>query len=802
MTFDPARAPEGAALLPPAESKRLAALRATGLLDGGADPPFDRVATLVARSVGAPMAFVSLVEPHRHVVKAGEGGPAPLAPGAEVPTSHSLCAHVVRTAAPLVLADARADAAFSDHPAVAELGVGSYLGVPLRAPTGEVLGAVCAVGTEPRPWSAGDEATLTELSAVLTETLVARATARRLDAERREHDATRALTDGYLDALGDVFLAADAGGRVVRWNRRACEVTGCGGAALSGRALADCFDAGDRDRLGRFVAEVAAGRPARTEASLVTADGVRVPYELSGTPVGVPEVVVCVVGRDVADRHEADRALRASEARFRSFVEATAEVVWLSHPDGSAALLSGGWSSFTGQAVGEGEAWGWVEAVHPDDVGGLLAGWERHLADGAPYAAAYRLRRHDGAYRWFEGLVVPVADAEGGVVEWIGTARDVEAQRAAERELAASEERLTLALEAARMGTWDHDLRTGTWTLSGRALALYGLPPESDPDVGAVLRLVVEDDRERFLSAVADTTAGGGHSAAEFRVRHPGGRVRWLRSEGRATPDEAGVPARVTGVVSDVTARKRRERELVRAREEAEEAARLKSALLANMSHEIRTPLTAVIGYAQVLRDEVGPGQADLVEPIERGGHRLLATLDAVLDLSQIESGQRRVTLGPVDAAAVAAHVAERFRSEATERGLSLALDAGRPAPALADPAALDRVLTHLVSNAVKFTERGGVTVRVAAGDREVCVDVADTGVGMDPAFVPHAFDAFRQESTGEDRRFEGAGLGLSVVRELARLLGARVGVETARGEGTTVRVALRVALRPAPPGT
>lgn len=221
-------------------------------------------------------------------------------------------------------------------------------------------------------------------------------------------------------------------------------------------------------------------------------------------------------------------------------------------------------------------------------------------------------------------------------------------------------------------------------------------------------------------------------------------------------------------------------------------ADKLKDDLLANTSHELRTPLTAVLGFSEILLDDVQGDQRDLAEGILRGGQRLLATVDGLLDMFKLQSGTLETFPQPLDATAVARAGVLALAPLAAARGLVLhVLPADLPLPATMDRGVLDRILTHLIGNAIKFTDEGEVTVLVDGTDREVVVTVRDTGVGIPADMTERVFEPFEQASTGFGRSHEGTGLGLAIVRRLVDLSGGTIAVESRVGEGTTVRVAL-----------
>ena len=263
--------------------------------------------------------------------------------------------------------------------------------------------------------------------------------------------------------------------------------------------------------------------------------------------------------------------------------------------------------------------------------------------------------------------------------------------------------------------------------------------------------------------------------------------------------DEDGQETAHLLTIKDITDHKRREAELQRAKEDAEEMSRLKSAFLANMSHEIRTPLTAILGSVDIIENEdletaAGRRQVQrFVRLIQRGGERLLQTLNAVLDLSHLEAGVAHLTPGRVDVIATTRGVVEQYRPDARSAGIALSLQApDAPLPATLDASALHRILANVLDNALKFSPSGGtVTVRVTDATDAVRVEIADTGIGIDPAFLDRIFEPFEQESTGLRRSHEGVGIGLAVTQHLVRLMNGTIAVDSTPGEGTTVTVHL-----------
>ncbi len=253
-------------------------------------------------------------------------------------------------------------------------------------------------------------------------------------------------------------------------------------------------------------------------------------------------------------------------------------------------------------------------------------------------------------------------------------------------------------------------------------------------------------------------------------------------------------------LLADITARKRREEQLRAAKEQAEAASRMKSALLTNMGHELRTPLTSMIGFAETIADEAaGPTSglvADFAQSIAESGERLVNTLDGLLTLSKLEAGEMELPLEAVDARVALQQVADEVRARAAEAEVALTVEpAPEPIRVRASAEGIQIVLRNLVSNAIKYTEAGGtVTLRTRVADADddsVVLEVEDTGIGMDPEMVPTLFEPFRQASEGLRREYEGTGVGLAVVQRVIDQIGGAVTVETERGVGSCFAVRL-----------
>jgi PAS domain S-box-containing protein len=278
-------------------------------------------------------------------------------------------------------------------------------------------------------------------------------------------------------------------------------------------------------------------------------------YQPIRNPKG--EVVgIFVEGADVTDRMVAQNALRQSEAQFRAFAESMPNHVWTAGPDGLLTWFNPQVYTFSGAEVGTFDGMAWAAIVHPDDLELAARRWEEAIVSGVFYETEFRLRRHDGVYRWHIARAVPIRAMDGEVVQWIGTNTDIHDQKAAAQRLADSERRLKLSQNAAGISALELDIASGTVIGSDGFWDLWGLTPRESVHISVLEEIVLAEDRAIRSNS---TTRGNGTATpeVEYRIRRPDtGEVRWVSRNVDFVRDEAGRPAKMFGVMQDITARK------------------------------------------------------------------------------------------------------------------------------------------------------------------------------------------------------------------------------------------------------
>ncbi len=339
-------------------------------------------------------------------------------------------------------------------------------------------------------------------------------------------------------------------------------------------------------------------------------------------------------------------------------------------------------------------------------------------------------------------------------------------------------------------GTWGHHF------VSEHAEDVLGISSVPDGFLKRIGRRIPASHRQRILRSIRRAVANRETWRVEFPFETPSGERIWLL--GTATLQERGGKVVYNGFLLDITERKHAEQALRASKEEAEKTSQVKTAMLANMSHEVRTPLTSILGFSELLESNLEGHLQKFAQRTHESSHRLLETLESVLQLSKLEAGATRLSREEVELRSVVEDTVGLLEPRAGEK--SIVVDVRGPEePVVGDwnENAIGRISRNLIENAIKFTPAGG-RVEVGGGGvgwgveeegDDALLWVEDTGIGIEESHIPEIFQAFRQESEGIRKEYQGSGLGLSIVDHLVKEFGGTIEVSTEKGEGTCFRV-------------
>ena len=430
-----------------------------------------------------------------------------------------------------------------------------------------------------------------------------------------------------------------------------------------------------------------------------------------------------------------------------------------------------------------------TKVIYPDDQD-IFYRYSRQLITAtAPLSCELRLLKKDAATFWarVEGVTIIEADAAPVYrIVFSDVSRFIQTERALQLK--------NLVFDASIAANSIADINGIITEVNSSFLRIWGYP-DRDEVVGKPIHFFFNDPAD--VLSIIEILNSSGNWVGDFSAQRRDGSTFFAHGLATDVRDENNVMIGYQASVLDISARHLADKELRQAKEAADLANQAKSRFLATISHEIRTPLGAIIGLGQLaLRTDLTPRQRDYLTKIDASTHLLLALINDILDEAKISSG--KLTLEQVDFPL--RKLLERIKSvmhvRAREKGLELNLEVDRKAPELlvGDPLRLEQVLTNLLTNALKFTRAGAITLTVSAVEVEesprqvvLCFSVKDTGIGMTPEQIANLFQPFTQGETSTARRYGGSGLGLNICKHLVELMGGSIGVEAAPGVGSTI---------------
>ncbi len=491
------------------------------------------------------------------------------------------------------------------------------------------------------------------------------AVARDITERKRAEAHYRDLYENAPDMMAVVDLVS---GNILECNQTLADVIGRSKEEITGRSFLELYAPESIEAAQQTSSTfVETGQIIRQERTLCRADGSTIEVLLQATPMRDETGKIVAsrsTWRDVTKQKEAERALAAQEALYRTLIEAAPQIIWVADADGQIALLNKAWHDFSGRTAEESLGTRWAEALHPEDLPDVLAKWERAYMHGETYSGECRFRAKDGSYQTFIFIGAPVRDESGQIINWVG-------------------------------------------------------------------------------------------------------------------------------INTDIADRVEAEMALQEAKDAAEHANRAKSEFLATMSHELRTPLNAVIGFSEILRDEIlgtiNDEQKELILDIHTSGNHLLAMINDILDLSKIEAGKMELQLEDFSVKEAVTEVNAIVTALASKKQIQLSLEFNQEISIKADKIKFKQILYNLLSNAIKFTDEGGeVTTQFEISNSALLGSVTDTGVGISPQDREKLFQPFTQLDASRTRAHSGTGLGLALTNRLIELHGGRIWVESEVDKGST----------------
>jgi PAS domain S-box-containing protein len=568
------------------------------------------------------------------------------------------------------------------------------------------------------------------------------------------------------------------------------------------------------------------------------------------------------IALDITQRKESELALKESEERFRLMADSSPVLLWTSGTDTRCNFFNQTWLKFTGKTLEQEMGNGWTEGVHPDDYHGCLNTYLAAFAVRRTFEMVYRLRRYDGEYRWILDAGTPRFFPDGRFAGYIGSCVDITERKQAEEDLQ-KQYQLSLTLrqitEAVRQSLDLQEIFDTTVEQLGKTFGvsrclIHAYRTEPHPEVPVVaeylapgcdsvssvqipmqgnanLLAIMEEDKvfasdnlsidPRFIaqkdiwdslslkSKLITRTSYKGEANGIICL-HQCDRFRtWEDTEINLLEAVAAQVGIALAQAKLLEMEKQQRAELLSknealkvAKKEADSANQAKSEFLAMMSHEIRTPMNGVINMAELLLEtKLNATQKDWVNTIQSCGDNLLVIINDILDFSKIESGQLNIGCAEFNLYDCIEKSLDVVAHRATVKGLELAcyIDSKVPKLVKSDQIRIRQVLVNLLGNAVKFTEKGEVILRVSLEkniSENLCLlqfIIQDTGIGIRSDRLDRLFKPFSQVDSSTTRQFGGTGLGLVISKKLAELMGGEIWVESVADVGSTFSFTVQV---------
>lgn len=559
-------------------------------------------------------------------------------------------------------------------------------------------------------------------------------------------------------------------------------------------------------------------------------------FDLSGEITGAINI-----GFDVTEQVTARKKIEESEKQFRLMAELMPQKIWTADAEGNKNYFNKTLLDYAGLSLEDLKGRGWKKIIHPDDWEKYKTQWQICISTGKEYEAENRVLRKDGKYLWHLSRAVALKDEDGKIKAWVGSKTEIQHQREQKEELEKSVVKRTHELQVANNAlelkhrelliTKEKLLTEYSRSLIEASLdPLVTINPEGKIiDINQATVNITGLSRDKLLGTnffdyftepqkahdvYRQVFVIGYVASAPLIVANIDGKLTDVLLNGSVYKDDKGNVLGVVLVARDVTEQKRIETELIESKvfaelatviaegekikaetaaHVAEDAVKAKQQFLSNMSHEIRTPMNAIIGFTKVvLKTDLSVKQREYLTAIKLSGDALIVLINDILDLAKVDAGKMMFEQIPFKLTNSISAMLQMFEAKFQEKNLALITEYGNGIPEVlvGDPVRLHQVILNLLSNALKFTVAGKITVSVSLlneddGKVHIKFSIEDTGIGIPENKIDKVFENFHQASSNTSRLYGGTGLGLAIVKQLVEAQGGSIAVKSKVNEGS-----------------
>ncbi len=628
----------------------------------------------------------------------------------------------------------------------------------------------------------------------------------KLKEQEQELRISQLLTDKTINSINQVIYAMDMSGKLSLISRKSRNVFGASSEELIGRS----------DWIDDFILQKDLPKRKEVFAQLNKNGSFSIEYQIKikgkelkwiqesarlyPDEIDLKQKQIFGTFEDITSRKNAEAQLQESRQIFELAAKASNDGLWQWEPSTGKFYYSDRWKEILGYEGDElsDDLATWESLIHPEELEQARMEARTALKGRDNRYVSFQRMRHKNEYWVYiisRGFLI--RNESGWVEKLVGAITDISEIKKSEEKIRLSEEKLKDAQKLAKIGSWEFDASHNKLEITDSFFEVLGIMDsiirkEIVNDDDKFYEFVHPEDREKLRSALSNYVAFKNDWEVEYRVII-GHRIIFISSRAHYVFGENGTLDKILGTIQDITERKMKELELVFAKKEAEDASYAKTQFLNIMSHEIRTPLNAVIGMSYVLlKDNPKPEQIENLSILRKSAEHLLDLINNILDFNKIESGRVRFEEEPLRLPEFLDSIRKGWLAFAKEKGveLHLVLDKKLPNFVLGDEGRLTQILNNLINNAIKFTEKGSVTIRVyilESSEKKVSIrfSIDDTGIGIPKSKQSEIFEIFSQVYASHSRRYGGSGLGLAICAKLLEFQGSKVNVESEEGEGS-----------------
>ena len=609
----------------------------------------------------------------------------------------------------------------------------------------------------------------------------------------KELKVSTELFNNYFENALDLFCIADQGGTILRMNKSWEKVLGYNLSEMENHKFMEFIHPDDMKATLSTMEKLSNNESVYNFSNrYISKDGSYKRIEWKSFP---SENLIYAAARDITEKYDYEEKLKEEEEKYRLLVQNQTELIVKVDAEGKFLYVSPSYCQLFGMEESELLNKTFMPLVHENDREKTAAEMEKLYHP--PYTCYIEQRAKTRlGWRWLAWSDKAIVDENGNIKSIVGAARDITEQKNIETALQESELLLRKTQEIARLGSYVLDVNSGFWTSSRILDELFGIDQSSVKNVESWHKLIKEDMQKEMIDYfLIEVIEKKNRFDKEYIIiNQKTGKETWVHGVGELIMEKDN-PVTMIGTIKDITDRKLWEISLKKAKDQAEQADKLKSEFLAQMSHEIRSPINTILNSVALIREELSDSGNEIQElfPIlDAAGKRIIKTIDSILNMSELQLGIYEPSFKIINLNKEIFNLLVReYKYLASLKYLDFNYNVETEnTDVYADIYSVGQIFANLFDNAIKYTNEGGISVKVSRDNKNrLSVVVSDTGIGISKEFIPVLFSPFRQELQGYSRKYEGNGLGLALIKRYCAMNKAVIEVQSEKNKGSVFTI-------------